>query len=73
MTNQEAYQYLIDINVQWSRKDKNTIYVCTSGYKTHGPNSHYGIEEVLMKAGMRMISEEFDSLCGKTTAYYKHN
>lgn len=69
MTNKEAYEKLDESKLQWGRKDKNTIYVWTSGYHT---NDMHQIEKVLMQAKMCMISAEFDKMCGKTVSYFKH-
>jgi hypothetical protein len=72
MSNQTAYQFLTDNHLQWGRKDSNHIFVWTSGYKTHFEDGHYGVEKILMESGFRMISEEFDRICGKTIAIYWH-
>lgn len=69
MTNQEAYKYLSDLNLQWARKDSKTIYVWTPGYICQ---DIHDIEKTLMQAGMRAISQKFDRICGQTVTYFKH-
>lgn len=69
-TNKDAYAWLINNHVHWTRTGENLIMVWTSGYKCA---DHYTIERVLMKSGMRMIGEAWDPICGKTSATYRHN
>ena len=69
MTNQEAYKELSDKHVHWDRKDSNHIIVWTNGYKTQ---DCHNIEKFLMQAGMFIVRQEFDKICGKTYSVYKH-
>ena len=69
LTNKQAYQALTAANVHWDRKDAKHIVVFTSGYKC--ANCH-NIEKYLMQAGMRIVSQEFDRMSGKTFSVYKH-
>lgn len=69
MTTMQACEALTTNHVHWDRKDTNHIVVWTSGYKTA---NHTSIETFLMQAGMRMVSEDYDTVCGKTRAIYKH-
>lgn len=69
MTNEQAYDAMTAKNVFWNRMDANHIVVWTAGYKTA---NHMNIESFLMQSGMSMISEDFDEVCGKTKAVYRH-
>ena len=70
MTRLKAYNELTAKHVHWGRKDAEHIYIWTQGYKCH---DHVVIEKYLMQAGFRMVAEDFDSICGKTRAIYKHS
>lgn len=69
MTNEEAYNQLNANNVHWNRKDKNHILVWVSGYMHM---DCYEIEKFLLQAGMRLMKQEFDPICGKTVNVFKH-
>lgn len=69
LTNKQAYDALINSGLQWGRHDANHIYVWTQGYKCA---EHYEVEKLLSRAGMRMLTEEFDKYCGQTRAVYRH-
>lgn len=69
MTNKQAYEALTKANAHWGRKDDKHIYVWTEGYKTADAHN---VERFLMQAGMRCMSQEFDSVCGKTCSTFKH-
>lgn len=69
MTRQHAYDQLNKNSVFWGRSSDTTIYVHTSGYNTQ--NAHI-IEVFLMKAGFRLVSQEYDKYSGQTTTTYKH-
>jgi len=70
MKNQEAYNWLTEINAHWGRQDSNHIYVWVSGYKHADCYEVYA--KALNKAGMRLISENFDKICGKTKLMFRH-
>lgn len=69
MTNTQAYEALTKANAPWTRKDATHIVVYTSGYVTQ---EAHDIEKFLMQAGMRLVSQEFDKVCGKTFNVFKH-
>lgn len=69
-TKQQAYQALNDRHAFWDRKDKNHIWVATSGYKTAEAQE---IEKMLMKAGMMAMKQKFDRMSGKTMTTYRHD
>jgi hypothetical protein len=69
LTNQQAYDALIESHVHWDRKDSQHIIIWTSGYKTADCMK---IETFLMQAGMRCVKQEFDKHCGKTFSIFKH-
>jgi hypothetical protein len=69
LTNLQAYDALIKAHVHWSRQDANHIVVYTSGYITQ---EAHNIEKFLMQAGMRLVEQEFDRICGQTKNVFKH-
>lgn len=72
MNHPRAYDLLDQLHILWGRKDSSHIFVWTSGYKTHFPNGHYGIETHLMPLGFRMIDESWHPDNGQTQAIYRH-
>ena len=69
MTNQQAYEALSNSNVHWDRQDASHIVIWTSGYITADAMN---IERFLRQAGMVAMSQDYDSVCGKTKTLYKH-
>lgn len=69
MDNKQAYDALDSSGLQWDRKDSTHILVWTTGYITQDAHN---VERFLMQAGMRCISHDFDSHCGKTRSIFKH-
>lgn len=69
LSNKQAYEALTKANAHWDRKDANHIVVWTSGYVTQDAHN---VEKFLMQAGMRIVEQEFDRICGKTKNVFKH-
>lgn len=66
---QKGYEYLTSIHAFWDRKDKNHIWVRTSGCLTADCHE---IESNLMKFGFHAIDRKFDNHSSQTITIYKH-
>lgn len=69
MSNQDAYKALTKAGCHWDRKDESHIILWTPGYITQ---EAHNVEKFLMQAGMRLVAQEFDRVCGKTYNVFKH-